>query len=96
MKVLERTATEGDSPVAERHRDSRPCTRVPRDTWNPVGIREDHLPRLNTSQRPIVNQYREGKVKSTPVRGVKQYLKPFIYKQWNHHGETRWNRVPFA
>ena len=44
---------------------------VPRDTWNPVGIREDHLPRLNTSQRPIANQYREGKVKSTPVRGVK-------------------------
>ncbi len=68
---LERAATEGDSPVAERHRDSRPCSRVPRDTWNPVGIREDHLPRLNTSQRPIVNQYREGKVKSTPVRGVK-------------------------
>ncbi len=47
-----------------------------------MGIREDHLPRLNTSQRPIVNQYREGKVKSTPVRGVKQYLKPFTYKQW--------------
>ena len=55
---------------------------VPRDTWNPVGIREDHLPRLNTSQRPIVNQYREGKVKSTPVRGVKEYLKPFTYKLW--------------
>jgi heterodisulfide reductase subunit C len=47
-----------------------------------VGIREDHLPRLNTSRRPIVNQYREGKVKSTPVRGVKEYLKPFTYKQW--------------
>jgi hypothetical protein len=29
-----------------------------------------------------VNQYREGKVKSTPVRGVKQYLKPYAYKQW--------------
>jgi hypothetical protein len=61
-----------------------------------VGIREDHLPRLNTSQRPIVNQYREGKVKRTPVRGVKEYLKPFIYKQWNHHVARRWNRVPFA
>jgi hypothetical protein len=36
-----------------------------------VGIREDHLSRLNTHLRPIVNQYREGKVKSTPVRGVK-------------------------
>ena len=47
-----------------------------------MGIWEDHLPRLNTSQRPIVHKYREGKVKSTPVRGVKQYLKPFTYKQW--------------
>jgi hypothetical protein len=28
-----------------------------------------------------VNEYREGKVKSTPVRGVKQYLKPRAYKQ---------------
>ena len=45
-----------------------------------MGIREDHLPRLNTSQRPIVNQYREGKVKSTPVRGVKEHLKPSAYK----------------
>jgi hypothetical protein len=32
-----------------------------------------------------VNQYREGKVKRTPVRGVKKYLNPSIYKQWNHH-----------
>ncbi len=57
-------------------------TQVPRDTRNPVGIREDHLPRLNTSRRPIVNQYREGKVKSTPVRGVKEYLKPSTYNLW--------------
>jgi hypothetical protein len=28
-----------------------------------------------------VNQYREGKVKSTPTRGVKQFLKPDAYKQ---------------
>jgi hypothetical protein len=47
-----------------------------------VGIRGDHPPRLNTPLRPIVNQYREGKVKSTPVRGVKKYLKPSTYKQW--------------
>ena len=31
--------------------------------------------------RPIVNQYREGKVKSTPMRGVKQILKPGVYNQ---------------
>jgi len=29
-----------------------------------------------------VYQYREGKVKSTPMRGVKQILKPDAYKQW--------------
>jgi hypothetical protein len=29
-----------------------------------------------------VNKYREGKVKSTPIRGVKQSLKPNAYKQW--------------
>ena len=67
---------------------------------NPVGSCEDHLARLNTLWRPIVNQYREGKVKSTPVRGVKQYLKPCAYKQWEHHdnrfGVYRCDCVPFA
>ena len=29
------------------------------------------LPRLNTPGTPIVNKYREGKVKSSPVRAVK-------------------------
>jgi hypothetical protein len=28
-----------------------------------------------------VNQYREGKVKSTPNRGVKKTLKPYAYKR---------------
>ena len=32
-------------------------------------------------RRPIVNQYREGKVGSTPNRGVKENLKPFVYKR---------------
>ena len=53
-----------------------------------MGIWVDHDPRLNTPLRPIVNQYREGKVKSTPVRGVKEYLKPYIYKQWNHYAAS--------
>ena len=43
---------------------------------NPVGIRVDHDPMLNTEQLPIVNKYREGKAKRTPVRGVKENLKP--------------------
>ena len=66
-----------------------------------MGICEDHLARLNTLWRPIVNQYREGKVKSTPVRGVKEYLKPYAYKQWEGYAprsnpEGMPDRVPFA
>ena len=56
----------------------REWPRVPPDTWNPVGSREDHLPRLNTTWWPIVKQYREGKVKRTPEG------------EWNRI----WNRVP--
>ena len=59
-----------------------------------MGIREDHLPRLSTIQRPIVNQYREGKVKRTPVRGVKENLKPAAYKLWEPH--IGGDHVPFA
>ena len=72
-------------------------TRVPQDTCNPAGIWEDHLPRLNTTHRPIVNEYREGKVKRTPVRGVKEYLKPCAYKQWEGYARKRMpDRVPIA
>ncbi len=77
---LESRAKEGKSPVCEATMMTQKDTRVQRDTWNPVGIREDHLARLNTPQRPIVNKYREGKVKSTPARGVKKNLKPCAYK----------------
>ena len=46
-----------------------------------------------------MNQYREGKVKSTPVRGVKEYLKPYAYKQWEGYAGAcsgMPDRVPFA
>ena len=79
---LESLAIEGNSPVRKTNISGLRNTRVRRDTWNPVGIREDHLARLNTTQRPIVNKYREGKVKSTPARGVKETLKPPAYKPW--------------
>ena len=62
---LESWTVGGNSPVSENY-DNQFCTRVPRDTWNLVGSREDHLPRLNTTWWPIVKQYREGKVKRTP------------------------------
>ena len=64
-----------------------------------MGIYEDHLVRLNTPCRPIVNQYREGKVKRTPARGVKEYLKPYAYKQWEGYTWRKPgmpDRVPFA
>jgi hypothetical protein len=38
---------------------------------NSVGIYQNHLVRLNTPVRPIVNKYREGKVKRTLNKGVK-------------------------
>ena len=44
---------------------------VARSTRNSAWICRDHPVRLNTPERPIVYQYCEGKVKSTPNRGVK-------------------------
>ena len=44
----------------------QPVPQVGRDTWNLFWICEDHLVRLNIPKQPIVNQYREGKVKRTP------------------------------
>ena len=35
-------------------------------------------------------------MKSTPVRGVKEYLKPSIYKQWKHYVSVRGNVQPRA
>jgi hypothetical protein len=46
-----------------------------------VGICVDRHVRLNMSERPIVKQYREGKVKSMPTRQVKENLKPCAGKQ---------------
>ena len=46
-------------------------------------------------RRPIVYQYREGKVGSTPNRGVKQNLKPFVYKR-SELLLVRSDGVPFA
>ena len=47
-KVLGKPAREGESPVSERRVDMA-GSRVPRDTWNLVGICGDHPVRLNTT-----------------------------------------------
>ena len=67
---MERTAIAGDSPVSEAAIDIA-VSCVTRNTWNSARIDRDHPVRLNTPMRPIVYQYREGKVKRTPIRGVK-------------------------
>ena len=38
-------------------------------------------PKAEYLRRPIAEEYREGTVKSTPARGVKENLKPRTYKQ---------------
>ena len=36
-------------------------------------------------------------MKRTPVRGVKEYLKPYVYKQWKRYARKGLrDRVPFA
>ena len=47
--VLGKPAREGESPVVETG-SQLAGSRVPRDTWNLAGMREDHLLRLNTTQ----------------------------------------------
>ena len=57
-----------------------------------MGICQNHLVRLNTPQRPIANEYREGKVKRTLNKGVKKILKLCVYKRSEPTGDG----VPFA
>ena len=47
--VLGKPAGEGESPVPEIETETA-VSGVPRDTWNLVGSRGDHPPRLNTTQ----------------------------------------------
>ena len=70
LNHLESWAIAGDSPVSTNCR-GRAEPWVGRDRRNPAWICRHHPVRLNTPQRPIVNQYRKGKVKGTPNRGVK-------------------------
>ena len=67
---LERLTRDGDSPVFEARR-SIVVSWVARNTRNSAWICRDHPVRLNTPERPIANQYCEGKVKSTSNRRVK-------------------------
>jgi hypothetical protein len=78
---LERTTREGESPVGEAAEAVR--VGVVSTTGHVVSRGKLGGPpsKAKYPQRPIVHEYREGKVKSTPVRGVKENLKPCAYKQ---------------
>jgi hypothetical protein len=70
LNQLESWAIDRDSRVSEVQ-DPLEGSQVARCKWNSVRICPDHRISLNTPWQPIVNKYREGKVKSTPARGVK-------------------------
>ena len=91
--VLESSTVAGDSPVSEAWWGVV-VSWVARSTSNSAWICRAHPARLNTPVRPIVYQYREGKVKSTPIRRVKQFLKPCAYKRSEHIPVC--DGVPFA
>ena len=68
--LLEHVTIEGESPV-QVPLNMISVSWVGRGRWNPVWIYQHHLERLNITERPIVNQYCEGKVKRTLWKGVK-------------------------
>jgi hypothetical protein len=78
--ALERPAGAGESPVGESARAPGDCLST---TAHVVCGRKPGgpPPKAKYATRPIAHQYREGKVKSTPARGMKQILKP--------HADTR-------
>ena len=71
-RTLERAVREGKNPVGEREVSFG--SPFPEYLKVKITLREAGrtiLPRLNTKVSPIVEKYREGKVKSSPVRAVK-------------------------
>jgi hypothetical protein len=91
-KRLERRAAAGDSPVAG------PLAPPWRRCVSTAGHEEPRgklgRPRSKAqyAERPIAHEYREGKVKSTPARGVKESLKPSAHSQ----REAGRGRPPFG
>ena len=77
----ERKDLEGSPGERERRVSEEcawPCVRNESTTGHeePRGKLGGPPSKAQYSQRPIADKYREGKVKRTPVRGVKENLKP--------------------
>ena len=83
---------EGENPVDERS-SWRAVSRVPPDTWNPVGMRGDHPPSLNTTWWPIAHstvkerwkEPREGSEREPETLCLQAVEPPY-----------EWNRVLFV
>ena len=73
-----RFTKESDSLVCERP-SQLTVSRVPPDTWNPVGTWGDHPPSLNTPWWPIENSTVKERWKE-PREGSEKNLKPYAYK----------------
>jgi len=69
--VLERRAREGESPVREKEKTSGLLSLSTPGHVEPWGKQGGPPSKAKYPWRPIVHKYREGKVKRTPVRGVK-------------------------
>jgi hypothetical protein len=93
-RTLERSTRDGESPVGE---SADPPARILSTTGHekPGGKQGRPRSKAKYSCRPIVNQYREGKVKRTPVRGVKENLKPSVYKRSEHNPAKEVRRRAF-
>ena len=94
--VLERRTTAGESPVGDRL-DHRCIMSVSTAGHEKSGGKQGRpRPKAKYDQRPIVNQYREGMVKSTPTRGVKEILKPCASSRSELSGLPGSDGVPFV
>ena len=71
MNDLERSARDGDSPVDENLADSLDRFLSTTGHVKSRGKLRGPSRKAKYCLRPIVYQYREGKVKRTPARGVK-------------------------
>ena len=73
--LLEGAAGDGESPVGDGGLAPPGCVSTAGHVES-RGKRGGPPPKAKYPTRPIVDEYREGQVKSTPVRGVKEILKP--------------------
>ena len=76
-----RPARGGESPVCDIRSTPRCLCLSTTEHVEFRGKQGRPLSKAKYSWRPIVNKYREGKVKSTRMTGVKEYLKPYADKQ---------------